>query len=222
MLVAAFRMSFRAIARSKVRAALTTLGILIGVAAVVVVVALGGAVRDQVGKQIETLGANTIFIFPQDTRNSGAKTQPRARLTEADAKAILDEATSVSAVTPQSSTRAQVLAGDKNVSTQVFGIGPDYFAVMAYELREGARFTQVDYRTKTKVVILGATVSGTSTAPETPSESTFESGSTRSASWASSPRRASPRSGTIKTTRSSSPSARSARGSCRPARAASS
>ena len=158
MLVAAFRMSFRAIARSKVRAALTTLGILIGVAAVVVVVALGGAVRDQVGKQIETLGANTIFIFPQDTRNSGAKTQPRARLTEADAKAILDEATSVSAVTPQSSTRAQVLAGDKNVSTQVFGIGPDYFAVMAYELREGARFTQVDYRTKTKVVILGATV----------------------------------------------------------------
>lgn len=158
MLVAAFRMSFRAIARSKVRAALTTLGILIGVAAVVVVVALGGAVRDQVGKQIETLGANTIFIFPQDTRNSGAKTQPRARLTEADAKAILEEATSVSAVTPQSSTRAQVLAGDKNVSTQVFGIGPDYFAVMAYDLREGVRFTSVDYRTKTKVVILGATV----------------------------------------------------------------
>jgi putative ABC transport system permease protein len=158
MLVAAFRMSFRAIARSKVRAALTTLGILIGVAAVVVVVALGGAVRDQVGKQIETLGANTIFIFPQDTRNSGAKTQPRARLTEADAKAILEEATSVSAVTPQSSTRAQVLAGDKNVSTQVFGIGPDYFAVMAYDLHEGVRFTSVDYRTKTKVVILGATV----------------------------------------------------------------
>jgi putative ABC transport system permease protein len=158
MLVAAFRMSFRAIARSKVRAALTTLGILIGVAAVVIVVALGGAVRDQVGKQIETLGANTIFIFPQDTRNSGATTQPRARLTEADAKAILEEATSVSAVTPQSSTRAQVLAGDKNVSTQVFGIGPDYFAVMAYDLREGAGFTSVDYRTKTKVVILGATV----------------------------------------------------------------
>ncbi len=158
VLLAAIRMSGRAIMRSKVRSALTTLGILIGVSAVVVVVALGNAVRDQVAKQIETLGANTIFIFPQDTRSSGAKTQSRAKLTEADAQAILKEATSVSAVTPQSSTRSQVLAGDKNISTQIFGIGEDYFKVMAFEIAEGTLFSQLEYRTKAKVVILGATV----------------------------------------------------------------
>lgn len=158
VLLAAIRMSGRAIMRSKVRSALTTLGILIGVSAVVVVVALGNAVRDQVAKQIETLGANTIFIFPQDTRSSGARTQSRAKLTEADAQAILKEATSVSAVTPQSSTRSQVLAGDKNISTQIFGIGEDYFKVMAFEIAEGTLFSQLEYRTKAKVVILGATV----------------------------------------------------------------
>jgi putative ABC transport system permease protein len=158
VLLAAIRMSGRAIMRSKVRSALTTLGILIGVSAVVVVVALGNAVRGQVAKQIETLGANTIFIFPQDTRSSGAKTQSRAKLTEADAQAILKEATSVSAVTPQSTTRSQVLVGDKNISTQIFGIGEDYFKVMAFEVAEGTLFSQLEYRTKAKVVILGATV----------------------------------------------------------------
>ncbi len=158
MIFAAVRMSFRAIGRAKIRAALTTLGILIGVSAVVVVVALGNAVRNQVAKQIETLGANTIFIFPQDTKSSGARTQPRARLTEGDAHAILAEATSVSAVTPQSSTRAQVLVGDRNISTQIFGVGDNYFQVMAFEIGEGSLFTTSDYRSKSKVVILGATV----------------------------------------------------------------
>ena len=89
ILVPAVRISFRALWRSKIRSALTILGILIGVAAVVIVVALGNAVRDQVMQQIETLGANTIYIIPQDTRSSGAKSQARARLTESDGAAIL-------------------------------------------------------------------------------------------------------------------------------------
>jgi putative ABC transport system permease protein len=158
VLFSAIRISFRAITRSKLRAGLTILGILIGVAAVVIVVALGNAVRDQVMGQINTLGANTIYIFPQDTKASGARTQARARLTEADAAAILREASSVKAITPQSSTSAQLLFADKNHSTTVLGIGDAYFQVMAYEVEKGDSFTAVDYRTKTKVVILGATV----------------------------------------------------------------
>ena len=106
-LFAAIRISVRAITRAKVRAALTILGILIGVAAVVVVVALGNAVRDRVIGEINSLGANIIFIFPEDTRSSGARTQPRARLTEDDAQALLREATSISAVTVHSATAAQ-------------------------------------------------------------------------------------------------------------------
>ena len=158
VLASAIRISMRAIARSKVRAALTILGILIGVASVVIVVALGNAVRDQVMAQISTLGANTIYIFPQDTKASGAKTASRARLTEADAQAILREATSVSAITPQSTTRVLAIAGERNYSTSALGVGDDYFRVMDFELSEGSVFSPIDFRTKAKVVILGATV----------------------------------------------------------------
>lgn len=157
-LLPAIRMSFRALWRAKMRAALTILGILIGVAAVVIVVALGNAVRDQVMDQIASLGANTIYISPQDVSSSGAKTQPRARLTEADAAAILRETTSVAAISPQSSTRAQVVSGERNYSTTVLGVGDSYFEVMGFGVAEGQAFTALDFRSKAKVVILGETV----------------------------------------------------------------
>ncbi len=158
IVLAALRISLRAIARAKVRAALTVLGILIGVAAVVVVVALGNAVRDRVVGEINSLGANIIFVFPQDTRSSGARTQPRARLTEEDAAALLREATSLSAVTVHSSAGAQVVAGDRNTSTQVMGVGDNYLAIKGFSLVDGAPFSPSDLRTKAKVVILGETV----------------------------------------------------------------
>ncbi len=157
-LLAAIRLSLRAIGRAKVRASLTILGILIGVAAVVVVVALGNAVRDQVIGQINSLGANIIFVFPQDTRSSGARTQPRARLTEDDATAILREATSVSAVSVHSSATAQLVAGDRNFSTQVMGVGENYLQIKGFTLSEGSMFSPTDFRTKAKVIILGETV----------------------------------------------------------------
>ena len=157
-LFAAIRLSLRALSRAKVRAGLTILGILIGVAAVVIVVALGNAVRDRVLSQIATLGANTIYVFPQDTRSSGAKTQPRARLTEDDAAAVLREATSVADITPQSTTRAQVVAGEGNVSTTVLGIGDSYFKIMDFSVASGTTFAPSDFRTKNKVVILGESV----------------------------------------------------------------
>ena len=158
VIVPAVRMSFRALWRAKLRSALTILGILIGVAAVVIVVALGNAVRDQVMEQIASMGANTIYISPRDTRSSGARSQPRARLTEADGAAILRDTTSVAAITPQSSTRAQVISGEQNHPTQVLGIGDNYFTVMDFAVAEGGGFTTIDFRTKAKVVILGQTV----------------------------------------------------------------
>jgi putative ABC transport system permease protein len=157
-LFAAIRISVRAITRAKVRAALTILGILIGVASVVVVVALGNAVRDRVIGEINSLGANIIFIFPEDTRSSGARTQPRARLTEDDAQALLREATSISAVTVHSATAAQVIAGDRNIATQVMGVGDNYLQIKGFDLSDGEPFTPADLRTKAKVVILGKTV----------------------------------------------------------------
>src|SRR3954465_10772506 len=100
-LLAAFRLALRAIARSKLRAALTVLGILIGVAAVVVVVALGTSVRTKVIGQISSLGANIIYVFPQPTQSSGVrKTDSNGKLTEDDGAAILKDANSVVAMLP--------------------------------------------------------------------------------------------------------------------------
>ena len=155
---AALRISLRAIARAKARAALTVLGILIGVAAVVVVVALGNAVRDQVLEQIATLGANTIYVFPEDTRASGARVAARPRLTEADGEALVREATSIAKVTPLSTARGQLVVGERNHPTTIMGIGDDYFDVMAYSVKRGESFSAVDFRLKSKVVILGDSV----------------------------------------------------------------
>lgn len=158
--VAAVRIALRAIARSKVRASLTVLGILIGVAAVVVVVALGTGVRARVLGEISSLGANTIYVFPQATQVSGARQASReaGRLTEADARAVLAEATSITAVAPFSSMSAQVIAADRNWATQVAGVTRSYWEVRGFSFAKGASFTEADELLKAKVVVLGQTV----------------------------------------------------------------
>jgi putative ABC transport system permease protein len=156
--LSALRLALRAIARSKLRAGLTVLGILIGVAAVVVVVALGTGVRQKVLGEISTLGANIIYIFPQATNASGAKQKETGRLTEADAAAILKEATSVAEMTPFSSLSAQVVSDDKNVATQVMGTTRTYWKVRDYKLASGESWTDTDELLKAKVCVIGDTV----------------------------------------------------------------
>jgi putative ABC transport system permease protein len=157
-LLAAVRLALRAIARSKLRASLTVLGILIGVAAVVIVVSLGASVKERVMGQISTLGANTIYIFPQSTQASGARQNETGKLTESDGEAIAREATSVASVTPFSSTSAQVLAGDKNVATQVMGATRSYWGVRGYTFAKGQSWTESDELLKAKVCVIGETV----------------------------------------------------------------
>src|SRR5215475_1168059 len=96
------RLAFRAIVRSTLRASLTILGILIGVAAVVTVTALGAGARDQVSEQIENMGSNVMMVAPQSAAASGAKSAlgTGIRLTEDDGRAIQREAVSVAAVAP--------------------------------------------------------------------------------------------------------------------------
>jgi putative ABC transport system permease protein len=156
--IAALRIAVRAIIRSKLRAFLTVLGILIGVAAVVLVVSLGASVRERVLGEIATLGANTIYIWPQSTQASGAKQNESAKLTEADGEAIAREATSVAVVTPFSGTSAQVLAGDRNATTQVMGAAQAYFQVRAYTFAKGGVWTDSDELLKSKVCVIGDTV----------------------------------------------------------------
>ncbi|MRG92706.1 FtsX-like permease family protein [Polyangium spumosum] len=157
-ILAAIRLALRALVRSKMRSSLTVLGILIGVAAVVIVVALGTGVQAQVVGQISNLGANVIFIFPQSTQSSGVRSSDVNRLTEADGRALVAEATSVANVAPFSSTGAQVIAGDRNAVTQVMGVSRSYFPVRGFSVDKGQMFTESEELLKAKVVILGETV----------------------------------------------------------------
>jgi putative ABC transport system permease protein len=154
----AVRLAFRAIARSKLRAALTVLGILIGVAAVVIVVALGTGTRDLITGKFATLGANIIYVFPQSTQSSGAKQSSQGRMTEADGEAIAKEAQSVAAVVPWNVAGGQVVFADKNWPTQVMGTTRAYWAVRGFTFAKGDSWSESDEQLKTKVCVIGEAV----------------------------------------------------------------
>jgi putative ABC transport system permease protein len=150
--------AFRAIFRSKLRAALTILGILIGVTAVVVVVALGTSMRGAITRRFSTLGTTTIFIWPQATQQSGVRQSTMGRITEADAEALLKEATSIAQVVPFNAAGVQVVVGDRNWPTQCMGTTRAYLDIRAFKIARGQMWTETDEQLKTKVVILGEAV----------------------------------------------------------------
>jgi putative ABC transport system permease protein len=154
------RLALRAIARSPLRATLTVLGILIGVAAVVAVTAHGQGARDRVSSQIQSIGSNFIIVFPQNAQASGARGAQGSgpRLTEDDGRAVLRESTSVVAVAPMLRSYAQVVNGDRNWSPTVTGTTLAYFTVRSWAVERGVAWEAHDEITKAKVVVLGATV----------------------------------------------------------------
>ena len=158
MIWTAFRLAFVAISRNTTRAALTVLGILIGVAAVVAVVALAGSASDQVGGAIDGFGANALFIVPQAVQSSGVRGKSTGRLTDNDGRAILREAVSVASVTSWLSTSAQVVYADKNVSTLIAGVMLPYFDIRKFEVERGTTWTAADETLKSKTIVIGGTV----------------------------------------------------------------
>jgi putative ABC transport system permease protein len=156
----AVRIALRAIRRNALRASLTVLGILIGVAAVVTVTALGAGARDHVGAQIQSIGSNFIIIWPERALASGARTATGSgpRLTEEDGLAIKREDVSVSAISPVLSSRAQIVFQDKNWSTNAQGVTLDYFKVRNWGLGRGSLWTESDETFKSKVCLIGTTV----------------------------------------------------------------
>lgn len=154
----AVALALRALMRNKTRAVLTVLGILIGVSAVVIVTALAGSASDKVGNQIDSFGANVLFVSSQPTQQSGARQRTSSRLTEADGRAIARDAVSVANVAPFLSTMTQVIYGDKNVATMIAGVNLAYFPVRKYKVAAGEPWTESDELLRTKVCVIGATV----------------------------------------------------------------
>ena len=156
----ALRLALRALSRNKLRAALTVLGILIGVAAVVAMTALGEGAKESIERQMSAVGTNLIWVWPGATVSSGVRGEAGSRptLSEDDARAISREITSVQAVAPTLGMATQAVAGARNAATRITGSTPEYFVARAWPLARGRYFDEVDMRSAAKVCIIGETV----------------------------------------------------------------
>ncbi|MDP4237145.1 MAG: ABC transporter permease, partial [Bacteroidota bacterium] len=152
-------MAFESLRSNKVRATLTMLGIIIGVAAVITMTAIGQGAKKAVTDQIATLGTNLLTIFPGATFGGGVSsgTGGSNKLTQLDAEAIKKLST-VTVVAPVVTVQAQIVASDANWSTRVNGTSPDYVVVKDWKIVSGSNFTQSDVRAARKVCVLGKTV----------------------------------------------------------------
>lgn len=157
---ATWRIALRALQRNVMRSVLTMLGIIIGVGAVISMVAIGAGAKARVAANMEQMGQNTLVILSGAARSGrvhmGAGTS--TRLSKDDYAAIRQEVSGITGATPEIYRGAQVMAGNENVNTRVCGVSEDYIQVRAWRLAEGRNFTDVDVRTMAKVAVLGQTV----------------------------------------------------------------
>lgn len=152
--------SIRSLLHSKLRTFLTMLGIIIGLAAIVVMVAIGQGVSKQVHDQIASFGNNLLTIMPAPPSSSGARqsTSSGARITEDDYFAIKQRANYIKAVSPLVQTRAQVIAAGGNWNTIVYGGSSDYLTIRDWPIESGRNFTNAEEKAKGKVCIVGKTI----------------------------------------------------------------
>jgi putative ABC transport system permease protein len=152
------------ISTHKLRSFLTMLGIVIGVAAVIILMAIGKGTTAQILESIESMGSDLITIRPGASfgfggvRGTGGSTQT---LTIEDAEAIAEEVTYVSAVAPSYSSNLQLVVGSENTNSSVTGTTPEYVEVSNLEIASGAFFTEYDYQRGAKVTVLGANIKET-------------------------------------------------------------
>ena len=156
------RVAFRALVRNKMRAALTMLGIIIGVAAVIAMVSIGQGAQASVQAQIEGIGTNLLFVSAGAQNvggvRSGSGDTGTNTLTVEDLDAIKREVPSVGMVTPTVNARSQLVAGNTNVNTSVQGVSEQYPDIRKWTVQSGSFFTDADVRTAARVIVVGQTV----------------------------------------------------------------
>jgi putative ABC transport system permease protein len=158
-LLGLLRVAMRALAVNKLRSALTMLGIIIGVAAVIVMIAVGAGAQARVEEQIRSLGSNLLLILSGSTTSGGVRMGFGSNLTisEDDAAAIAREIPETTSA-PALRGTAQIIWGNQNWSTVIFGVTPEYLEVRQWELAGGTAFGSADLAGATKVCLLGQTV----------------------------------------------------------------
>ena len=158
--LASMRIALRALRVNRMRSALTMLGIIIGVAAVIAMVAVGSGATARIQEQIESIGSNLIMVLPGSVTTSGMRLGSGAgvTLTEDDGKAIVAECPAVSLAVPTVRGGAQVMFGNNNWATSIQGTTPDYVKIRDLSMASGHSFTDDDVAGATKVALLGPTV----------------------------------------------------------------
>ncbi|MCA9112928.1 MAG: ABC transporter permease, partial [Planctomycetaceae bacterium] len=153
------RIAYRALMKNKMRAALTVLGVVIGIAAVTTMVSLGQSASNLIQGQFESLGTNVIVVFPARGRRGGVRSGDLPTLTSGDAAAIAEDCDSVLAASPLLFTSMQVIYGNSNWKpSEMFGVGPDYLLVRNWNVRLGGFFSEHDVNAADTVCVLGQTV----------------------------------------------------------------
>ena len=155
-----FGIASRSILKNKMRTLLTMLGIIIGVAAVIVMVAVGEGAQSEIQDRISNLGTNLIVITPGATSPSGVSQGAGSfnRLTIADAEKLRREGTQIASVSPVIFTRTQVVGGQGNWRTSINGVDTDYQAIRDWTVSSGSFFSAADVRSIRKVAVVGKTV----------------------------------------------------------------
>ena len=152
--------AFRAVLRNKMRSFLTTLGIIIGVAAVIAMMAIGAGAKAQVEAAFAAMGTNLLIVMPGTTTSGGSfggfGSMPT--LTWDDLAAIRTEVPSVRRAAPQLRSNQSIVSEELNWTTQVTGTTPDYFEIRSWSAASGQLFSQADVDAGGKVVVLGQTV----------------------------------------------------------------
>lgn len=156
------RIALKALQRNKLRAFLIMLGIIIGVAAVIAMVAIGQGSKQSIQDQLSSMGSNMITIRPSSNQTVGGGARLDASglksLTLEDIKAIQKQATYITAVSPAVQSRGQVINGALNWPTTIQGVSPDYLSIRNWPLKDGISFTEEDVKTADKVCLIGQTV----------------------------------------------------------------
>lgn len=147
--------ALRSIGRTKLRAGLTLLGVMFGIAAVVVTAALGEGAKQRIEKELTTLGTNLIFVRPGPPPEPD---QPRVRLDDGDVEALEEEIRDATAISPVIEDAATVVAGNRSISTRLTGTNLDYLVARGWDVDEGTAWGIDDERRAAKVCLLGRTV----------------------------------------------------------------
>ena len=155
-----FKIALRALSNNKLRAFLTMLGIIIGVASVIAMLAIGQGSKKSIQAQISEMGSNMIMIHPGADMRGGVRQDPSAMQTLkiADYEALCNETRYLAAVSPNVSSSGQLIAGNNNYPSSVTGVSNDYLQIRQLTVESGDLFTETDIQTSAKVCIIGKTI----------------------------------------------------------------